>query len=228
MFLITGASSGIGEYLFDHYSETHEDCFGTYFSSVSKSSKKGLTKVDITDSNDIQSWVNSCVDQSENKKIVLINSAGISYNSFAHKADIEPWKKTIEANLIGPFNAIKECLPIMRDQQYGRIVNFGSVVSQIGVPGTSAYAASKSGLWGLGKSIAKENAAKNITINTLNLGYFDIGMINSIPKENLEEIINAIPSRKLGQKENIIKTIDYLISSPYINGSSLDINGGLF
>jgi acetoacetyl-CoA reductase/3-oxoacyl-[acyl-carrier protein] reductase len=116
----------------------------------------------------------------------------------------------------------------MRAENFGRIINLSSVVAQTFVPGTSAYAASKSGLWGLTKSVASENAQKGITINNLNLGYFEIGMIQEVPKEYLDQIKSKIPSGELGHPYNIKETIKLLMKSDYINGTSIDINGGLF
>ncbi|MBP1671863.1 MAG: family oxidoreductase, partial [Bacteroidetes bacterium] len=105
-----------------------------------------------------------------------MNCAGISYNSYAHKADIDKWNKVIEVNLNGTFNVIRNILPIMREQSYGRIINFSSIVTSLPTPGVSAYAASKAGLIGLTKSLAVENASKRITVNAINLGYANIGM----------------------------------------------------
>jgi NAD(P)-dependent dehydrogenase (short-subunit alcohol dehydrogenase family) len=104
----------------------------------------------------------------------------------------------------------------MRHWGYGRIINMGSVVAQKGVAGTSAYAASKAGLWGMTKAIAEENREKNITINTLNLGYMDGGMGRRI-EAPLE----------LGGIDSIINAIDFLVDSPFVTGTSIDINGGL-
>jgi len=161
-------------------------------------------------------------------RVILINCAGTNYSSFAHKSDIKKWVKVINVNLVGTFNVIHAFLPYMREENYGRIINFSSVVAQIGVPGTSAYAASKAGLCGLTKSIAVENAKKGITINNLNLGYFNIGMINDVPKDFQKAIKEKIPSGNFGDPENIFKAVKFLIEADYVNGTSIDINGGLY
>ena len=116
----------------------------------------------------------------------------------------------------------------MRKEEYGKIVFISSVVAQTGVVGSSAYAASKAGLWGLMKTIVQENASKHITCNTLNLGYFNIGIIREVPEKMLEEIKNRIPNKALGDPEDIFKAIELLMNVSYINGSSIDINGGLY
>ena len=144
-----------------------------------------------------------------------------------HKADSDKWEDVIDSNLIGVQRVLRQIIPLMRKRRFGRIILFSSVVPQMGVMGTSAYAASKSALWGLAKAVAKENASYGITINTLNLGYFDIGMIEDVPDNVLEKIIEEIPMKMLGDPGNIYNAVDFLLKSDYITGSCVDINGGL-
>ena len=181
MFIITGVSSGIGKYLFQKYSVDGNQVYGTYNKNKPISDCKNIFKVDITNYWQVSKWVSDI--EPELKKIKLINCAGVNYSSFAHKADINSWSHVINVNLIGTFNVIHSLLPCMRSDGFGRIINLSSVVAQTPVPGTSAYASSKSGLSGLIKSIASENANKGITINNINLGYFNIGMINEVSTE---------------------------------------------
>ena len=116
----------------------------------------------------------------------------------------------------------------MREQLYGRIINLASVTAQKGVIGTSAYSSSKSAIWGFTKVVANENATKGITCNCLNLGYFNIGMISMVPENILNEIIQTIPQKKLGDAVNIFNAINFLIESDYVTGTSININGGLY
>jgi NAD(P)-dependent dehydrogenase (short-subunit alcohol dehydrogenase family) len=224
--LITGASKGIGSFLMAKFLADGKEVFGTFNSTVPPVTEVNLTKVDITVIEEVKKWIEKICTTDD--QIALVNCAGANYNALAHKAEIVKWKKIIDVNLVGTFNLISTVLPFMREKGYGRIINFASVVPQKGVPGTSAYSASKAGLWGLTKSIASENAKKGITINTLNLGYYDIGMITEVPEEILQGIIKSIPVQKLGNPENIYNAINFLISSDYITGTSIDINGGLF
>jgi NAD(P)-dependent dehydrogenase (short-subunit alcohol dehydrogenase family) len=226
MKIITGASRGIGKYLLERYISLGEAVYGTFLSTMPSSEYAShYSRVDVSDYTDVSNWINSIT---LSEKIELINCAAVNYNSFAHKADPELWKKSIEINLTGSFNMICALLPVMRKNNYGRIINFSSVVAQTGVAGTSAYAASKAGLWGLTKAIAVENASKGITINNLNLGYFQIGMGQDILPEMREKLKERIPSNKFGDPENIFEAINFLIENNYINGTSIDINGGLF
>ncbi len=157
----------------------------------------------------------------------MINCAGITYDAFAHKGDPVKWKQVVEINLFGTYNMIRALLPIMRMQRYGRIINFSSVVAIKPTPGVSPYATSKSALWGLSRSIAVENAALNITINNINMGYSALGMIKEIPEEYLKTIVAQIPSGKFCEPIDIFNTVNYLITTSYITGSSIDLSGGL-
>ena len=220
MIVIIGASKGIGKYLYEKY-KVIEKTIGSYCNDE----KEKLIYVDVTRIEILSLLINT---SSPNiKNYVVINCAGINYNSFAHKADLNKWHDVIDVNLKGTFNVINAFLPIMRKQGYGRIINLSSVVGQMGVMGTSAYAASKSALTGMIKSIAIENASKGITINNLNLGYFNTGMINEIPDQQKEQIKKSIPTGEFGNPENIYNAVEFLRKSDYITGSSIDINGGL-
>jgi NAD(P)-dependent dehydrogenase (short-subunit alcohol dehydrogenase family) len=227
MILITGASRGIGEFLIRSFRDKGEIVSGTYNSTTPDPALEDImVKVDITSLNSIESWINSL--QSDLKNIVLINCASISYTIFAHKSDLNKWRKVIDVNLIGTFNVIHSLLPLMRDQGYGRIINFSSVVAQLPTPGVSAYAASKSALWGLAKSLAAENGSKGITINNINMGYANLGMgIRDVPPAYQLQMKKRIPSEKFCEPENILKAVEFLIEAEYMNGSTIDLNGAL-
>lgn len=227
VILITGASNGIGKFLSNHFASKGVAVYGTFNLTETKD-QPGITmcKVDVSDYHQVERWIQSL--PLTDKRIVLINAAGITYNAFAHKADPEKWLEVIKVNLLGSFNTIRVALPIMRAANFGRIINISSVVAHLGVPGTSAYAASKAALWGLSKSIAAENATKGITVNSLDLGYFNIGMIKSVPEEIQKEIVKKIPAQTFGDPDNIIKAVEFLIESSYTTGENININGGLY
>jgi NAD(P)-dependent dehydrogenase (short-subunit alcohol dehydrogenase family) len=226
MKIITGASKGIGKYLFEKYTACGESVYGTYLSTIPRPEYSSYyARIDISNYSDVYNWIKSI---NLTEKIELLNCAAINYNSFAHKAEPDYWARTIEINLIGTFNVIRAVLPVMRKNNYGRIINFSSVVAQSGVPGTSSYAASKAGLWGLTKALAVENASLGITINNLNLGYFQIGMGVEIPIDMQNKLQERIPTKKFGEPLSIYNAVNYLIENSYVNGTSIDINGGLF
>ncbi len=225
MIIITGVSGGIGNFLFESLKKNKNELVLGVYNNTIPSNIENCFKINICDFDNIQSFVDK--NSSELNKITLINCAGISYNIFTHKSDPEKWKNIIEVNLFGTYNFIRALLPIMRLQKFGRIINFSSVVAQKSTPGVSAYSASKSALWGLAKSVAIENASLNITINNINLGYSELGMINTVPSEYMENIVNQIPAGKLCEPIDILKTVNFLIETSYITGSNIDLNGGL-
>ena len=225
MILITGASRGIGKFLFQHYSRKGESVLGTYLNTSPSPEQTNLVKVDVTDESQIESLI--AMHLNELHEIKLLHCAGTNFNAVVHKIPSENWMSVMKANLCSAFLLTKHLIPIMKQENYGRIVFFSSVVSELGVAGTSAYSSSKAGLWGLAKSVSKEIATKNITCNCLNLGYFDIGMISEVPKDVLNSIVENIPMRKLGNPANIISAVDFLVASDYTTGTTIDINGGL-
>lgn len=226
MFIITGASRGIGKYLCERFTCDGELVIGTFNRTQPASiDPENMFRIDITDHQQITNWISTI--RNRLSRIVLLNCAGTNYNAMAHKVDMAKWADVIQVNLIGTFQVINAVLPIMREQNWGRIINFASVVAQMGVPGTSAYSASKSALWGMTRAIAAENAKKGISINSLNLGYFDIGMITEVPSEMKSVIKSKLPTGNFGDPENIYNAVKFIISSDYINGTSVDINAGL-
>lgn len=223
MIIVTGISGGIGSKVFEYYKD--QDIIGLYNNTVPQVYHKGIYQLDLSNYNEVKEFFSPNIHSQTN--IILINLASITYNSFAHNANNELWKKVIEINLIGTFNIIHCVLEKMRTNNYGRIINFSSILAQKGTLGTSAYAASKSALWGLTKAISKENGRYNITINNINLGYTEVGMIEQVPDNIRSEILKEIPNNKLCPVEDIIRTINYIIDTPYLNGTSIDLNGGL-
>lgn len=224
MIVITGASKGIGEFLFNSFL-AKEEVIGTYLNSTPRVNKDKYVKLNVCDFDQVNKFVETY--NAQLKEITLINCAGISYNSFTHKSDPERWKEIVETNLFGTYNLIRALLPIMRTQRFGRIINFSSVVATKPTPGVSAYSASKSALWGMSKSIAIENASLNVTINNINMGYSELGMIETVPEEFRKGIISQIPAGKLCEPNDILNTVNFLKTTKYITGTSIDLSGGL-
>ena len=228
MYIITGASKNIGRYLFTRLKQSGEKVIGFYNSTIEgfEEDSSSYYKLDIADYESVEKWVKSIY--SELHQIKLINCAGVSYTGFAHKAEIKKWQKVIQVNLFGTFNIIRALLPIMREQNYGRIINFSSVVAVSPTPGVSAYAASKAGLIGLTKTLAVENASKGITVNAINLGYVSMGMgVEEVPLAYQEKMKTSIPIGRFCNPDEIYKTVKYLIETEYITGTDININGGI-
>ena len=228
MYIVTGASKNIGRYLFSELKNNGEEVVGFYNSTLHgfEEDADSYYKVDITDYNAIEEWVET--NRARLSHLILVNCAGISYTSFAHKAEIDKWQRVITVNLIGTFNLIRALLPIMRAEGFGRIINFSSVVAVKSTPGVSAYAASKAGLIGLTKSLSIENASKGITVNAINLGYVSIGMgVEEVPPAYQEKMKNSIPQGRFCNPEEIYNTLKYLVDTEYITGADININGGI-
>ena len=224
MFIITGASSGIGEFIFKKFASQNLIVEGTYL-HTKPDNLTGYSKVNVQNYEEVKEWLD---DLNLDEKLVLINVAGINSNEMFHKSNLQNWSDVIDVNLKSVYNTCRYLIPIMRQNKFGRIINFSSVVAQKGVPGTSAYAASKAALWGLTKNLAVENAKYNITANNLNLGYFNTGMIKDIPDNMLTTIKENIPAGRLGEPNEVLNAIEFLINTPYVNGTSIDINGGYY
>ena len=227
MIIITGASRGIGNFLLQRFAVEGQPVMGIYNQTFSFLNAFNIPyfKVDISNEEEISAFI--AEQHAQLHRIVLLNCAGVTYNAMAHRADTAEWRHVVDVNLVGTFLVIKNILPLMREQNWGRIVNFSSVVAQRGTPGTSAYAASKAALWGLTRAIAVENATLGITINSLNLGYHDIGMIEAVPPKYQTTLRTMIPMQHFGSPDNIFRAVKYLIDAEYTTGTSLDINGGL-
>lgn len=228
MIIITGASRGLGRFILEKYIIENENVIGTFLNSNIEDPKlsKLMFSVDVSDFKSVKDFAKRLI--LPDSELTLINCAGISYNSYLHKSDPEEWMKVINTNLVGVYNTLRVFLPIMRENNFGRIVNFSSVVAQKGTPGVSAYAASKSALWGLVKSVAQENGSKGITINNINLGYVNVGMgVEQVPEKYQLEIKAQIPSNEFCEPIDVFNTIEYLRKTSYINGTSIDLNGGL-
>jgi NAD(P)-dependent dehydrogenase (short-subunit alcohol dehydrogenase family) len=226
MIIITGASKGVGNYLFKSFLQRQEESvLGTYLNSLPTDNIELYAKLDVSNFKQVEDFVAEKLNILNN--ITLINCAGITYNAYTHKTDPEKWKNVVETNLFGTYNFIRALLPIMRIQKFGRIINFSSVVAYRPTPGVSSYAASKSALLGLSKSVAIENAAFNITINNINLGYSELGMIETVPEGYKKNIISQIPTGQLCEPIDILNTVNYLRTTRYITGSAIDLSGGL-
>jgi len=160
-------------------------------------------------------------------RIVLVNAVGKTINGTGHKQNPRDVQDVLNTNLLGAFNLCRAFLPLMRDRAWGRIINLSSVVGLRGVPGASAYAASKAGLVAMTRTLAVENARKGITVNALNLGYMEDGLINAVPEDARGRIIeDRIPMRRLGNLDNITAAVRFLIDADYVTGTAIDIDGG--
>lgn len=161
---------------------------------------------------------------------ILVNNAGIHKDSVVWKMDKNVWEEVISTNLTGIFLCTKHVVPIMREKSWGRIVNISSVAGQIGLFGASNYSASKSGLFGFTKTVAREVANRNITVNCVAFGYIETGMNLRLPEEIRQKVLQEIPMRRFGKVEEVSGPIVFLCTdeAAYITGQIIHINGGYY
>jgi len=161
---------------------------------------------------------------------VVLHCAGIPSAGISWKVSAEEFRKVNAVNYEAPFFISQGIIPSMRSKNWGRIVFFSSIVAQTGIPGTAAYSASKSALFGLTRTMASELAANNITVNCIAPGYMDEGMIREIPEAMRAEIIAKTPVAKLSDTDGIVKMVELLLSNEAnsITGQVLSVNGGLW
>ena len=159
---------------------------------------------------------------------ILVNNAGITRDGTLQKMDFDKWNDVIRTNLTSCFNMSRAVIEGMRERQYGRIVNIGSINGQAGQYGQVNYAAAKSGIHGFTKALAQEGAAQGITVNAIAPGYIATDMVRAVPEKVLEKIVARIPVGRLGEAEEIARGVVFLASKDagFITGSTLSINGG--
>jgi acetoacetyl-CoA reductase len=159
---------------------------------------------------------------------VLVNNAGITRDAVLHRMKPEQWGEVIATNLTSCFNMCRVVIDGMRERNFGRIVNIGSINGQAGQYGQVNYAAAKSGIHGFTKALAQEGAAKGITVNAIAPGYIDTDMVRAVPPNVLEKIVARVPVGRLGAANEIARGVLFLVSDEgaFITGSTLSINGG--
>lgn len=159
---------------------------------------------------------------------ILINNAGITRDGTLHRMDQAAWQAVIDTNLGSCFNMSRLVIDGMRERNFGRIVNVGSINGQAGQYGQVNYAAAKSGIHGFTKALAQEGAAKGVTVNAIAPGYVDTDMVRAVPENVLEKIIKGIPVGRLGRAEDIARTVIFLVAddASFITGSTISVNGG--
>lgn len=160
---------------------------------------------------------------------VLVNNAGITKDKLIQRMKEEEFTDVINVNLVGTFNITKNVIKYMTKKRYGKIINISSVVGISGNAGQSNYAASKAGIIGFTKSIAKELASRNITANAVAPGFIQTDMTNVLKDEVKEAIEATIPLKRLGTAEDVAKVVKFLASddSNYITGQVINVDGGM-
>jgi 3-oxoacyl-[acyl-carrier protein] reductase len=186
-------------------------------------------RVDVTHLEDVEKMVEAAM-QRFGKIDILVNNAGIARDKLILRMTEEDWDTVLNVNLKGTFNCTKAVIKYMSKQRSGKIVNIASVVGMMGNPGQANYSASKAGVIGLTKTVAREFAARGINVNAIAPGYIQTPMTEVLPEKAKEELKRLIPMERLGQPEDVAHAVLFLVSetSSYITGNILNVNGGIY
>ena len=237
--VITGGAQGIGQAIAEKLAEqgadvviadVQEDKAAALAQEVAeKLGRRTLAvKLDVTSMASAEAMV-SRVAEAMGRLDILVNNAGIARDTLLMRMSEADWDAVLGINLKGAFNCIKAAQRVMMKQRYGRIVNISSVVGLSGNVGQANYAASKAGLIGLTKVVAREFATRNITCNAVAPGFIETAMTAKLSPEIVQQYLKNIPSGKMGTPRDVANAVAFLVSddASYVNGHVLVVDGGM-
>ena len=235
--LITGGSRGIGKEIAKKFAEENYNLVINYISDNTdlealkeefKMTKVLLIKTDVANYESCENMVEEAIKEF-GRIDVLVNNAGITKDTLLMRMKEEDFDRVIDINLKGTFNMTKAVTPYMMKQRNGKIVNISSVVGVIGNAGQSNYAASKAGIIGFTKSVARELASRNILANCVAPGFIKTDMTDVLSDAVKENIHSQIPLKKMGEAKEVAKAVYFLASeeNTYITGQVLNVDGGM-
>ena len=237
--IITGGTRGIGKQIAltfakegyniaINYRTENEDLKNTKKEIEENNVKCFAFQGDVTNFKDCEQFIKQIVEEFGNID-VLVNNAGITRDTLLMRMKEEDFKQVIDTNLIGTFNVTKNVISYMMKARSGRIINISSVVGISGNAGQTNYAASKAGIIGFTKSLAKEVASRNITVNAVAPGFIETQMTAVLKEDIKEEIAKKIPLKRMGTPQDVANVVKFLASSDssYITGQVIHIDGGM-
>ncbi len=237
--IVTGGSRGIGRAICLKLAELGAKVYVNYSSRadaaeevVAEIKKNGgdatVVGFNVNDANAVETAIKGIVEQ-EKRIDILVNNAGISIDALLMRMSDDDWKKTVDVNLNGAFYCSKAVIKTMM-KTGGTIINMSSVVGRMGNAGQTAYAASKAGLIGFTKSLAKEVASRGVRVNAIAPGFITTDMTNALPEEHREKLTQVIPLKRLGEAKDIADTVAFLASDSgsYITGQVIGVDGGMY
>ncbi len=237
--LVTGASRGVGRAVATALAVTGRYVYINYKSNKALAEQTlevidglighnsgELIQFDVADLVQSETAIKSII-QKRGKIDILVNNAGIKDDKLMVMMKKESWDSVINTNLTGFYNVTKLIVKNMIKNQFGRVVNITSTSGQIGVAGQVNYSASKAGLIGATKALAKEVASRNITVNAISPGFIETDMLEGLL---LDEIVKSIPAKRVGKAEDVAEAVIFLCSdkASYITGQVLGVNGGIY
>ena len=236
--VVTGSAQGIGQAIATSLAQEGADvvvadlhaehCQET-IALVQESGRKVLAvSVNVGDWDQVKGMMDQILKE-WGKVDILVNNAGITRDGLLMRMKEEDWHAVLQVNLTGTFFCTKAVLPSMSKQRSGRIVNIASIVAAIGNIGQANYAASKAAVVGLTKTVAREYASRNITVNAVAPGFIDTAMTQHLSADIKEALITQIPSKRLGLPSDVAAAVGFLCSEKagYITGHVLHVNGGM-
>jgi len=214
MIILTGSTGGIGSEVLKELSLI-DSVFAIYNSTKPNNENLKLNnvefyKLDVTSEQEIFKFIK--LNKNRFKNLTLINLAGVSSDGLLINFNQDDWERVFKINITSNFLLSKYLIPFMIKDKWGRIIHFSSIASGQGV---GAYSSSKEAINGLSKSISKEYGRFNITSNILKLGAFDIGMLNKLSTKEKKSFTDAIPNKTLGEADNIVNAIIFIIKSNF-------------
>ena len=235
--IVTGAGKGIGKAIAKRFLE--EEAAGVaileWDLALAEATAKELdptgkkviaVKCNVADSDMVKAAVEATV-AAFGRVDVLVNNAGVTRDRIFHKMTDDEWYTVININLNGMYNLCKYVVPLMRDQEFGSIVNISST-SLMGNPGQANYAATKAAMQGFTRTMAKELARKNVRMNCVAPGYIDTEMMRAVGEERLNAMIRGIPAQRLGDPEEIASVAAFLCTedASWVSGQNIFVSGG--
>jgi 3-oxoacyl-[acyl-carrier protein] reductase len=237
--LVTGASRGIGAAIADHLGEQGAIVIGTATSEggaekiSARLKEKGINGVgmvlNVTDADSVADLLKA-VQADFGAPAILVNNAGITKDNLLMRMKEDEWFDVINTNLSAIYRLSKACLRGMMKARWGRIINISSVVGSMGNAGQSNYAATKAGVGGFARALAKEVGSRGITVNTVAPGFIDTDMTKELTEEQKSLMLSQIPLERLGQPEEIAAVVGFLSGDAggYITGDTIHVNGGMY
>jgi 3-oxoacyl-[acyl-carrier protein] reductase len=233
--IVTGASRGIGRGIAQAFANE-----GATVACVATTEKNAQSTADalggparafasdVSDASSVEALF-AAVQEQLGTPSVLVNNAGITKDTLILRMKDEDWDRVVAVNLKGAFLTIRAATKVMMKARYGRIVNISSIIGSTGAAGQANYAASKAGLFGLTKSVAKELGSRGITCNAVCPGFIETDMTEALPAEMREQVVKSAPAGRLGTPDDIAAAVLFLASqeASYITGQTLTVDGGL-
>lgn len=239
VILVTGATRGIGKSIAcslvcsDNYivgTATSEQGAQSITNYMKELKINGIGRVlDVTNGESVNNLISEISD-SIGPPTILVNNAGITRDQLLMRMNEEDWDDVLETNLKSIYRLSKACLRGMMKNRWGRIINVGSVVGSMGNSGQSNYSASKSGMQGFSRALAREVGSRNITVNTVAPGFIETDMTSQLPEEGKKIMLEKIPLGRMGSPQEVACVVKFLASSSgdYITGETIHVNGGLY